>query len=329
MSEATPSPLRLYDACRLCPRACGADRTHGRTGVCGQTAELRIASAGPHFGEEPCFTGTCGSGAIFFAGCACHCFFCQNWQISTGRTTGRTSGRPYGADAFHALARDLIARGVHNLNFVTPGHFWPHIQILCRRLRDEGETLPFLWNSSGYESAGLVARQADTVDIFLPDFKFADPDLARAVMGDDRYPDLALDALRAMVAAKGFLSPFDPTGAETARTGVLVRHLLLPGHLDNTLRVLRLLREEFGRYLPLSLMSQYLPVPATAARPPFDRAPSPDEYRAAVDGALELGFENLFVQPLSDTRDFLPDFTQSSPFPGNAARTQPKPTGAP
>ena len=323
MPGQTPSPLTLYDACRLCPRDCGADRTNGRTGVCGQTAGLRIASAGPHFGEEPCFTGTRGSGAIFFAGCACHCFFCQNWQISSGRTPGR----PYDAEAFHALARDLIARGVHNLNFVTPGHFWPHIKNLCQRLRDEGETLPFLWNSSGYESADLVARQAEAVDIFLPDFKFADPDLARTVMGDARYPAIALDALRAMVAAKGFLDPFDPTGAETARTGVLVRHLLLPGHLDNTLRVLRLLREEFGRYLPLSLMSQYLPVPATAARPPFDRAPTPDEYRAAVDCALDLGFENLFIQPLSDTRDFLPDFTNPSPFPGNTARLHPQPTG--
>ena len=325
MLESPPSLSPLYDGCRLCPRDCGADRTRGRTGVCGCTAELRIASAGPHFGEEPCFTGTRGSGAVFFAGCACHCFFCQNWQISSGRT----SGRPYDAEAVHALARGLIARGVHNLNFVTPGHYWPHIENLCRRLRGEGETLPFLWNSSGYETAVLVARQAEAVDIFLPDFKFADPALARAVMGDDRYPAIALDALRAMVAAKGFLDPFDATGAETARTGVLVRHLLLPGHVENTLRVLRLLRSEFGRYLPLSLMSQYLPIPATAARPPFDRAPLPDEYRAAVDCALELGFENLFIQPLADTRDFLPDFTRSSPFAGNAARLQSQPTGDP
>lgn len=309
----SPSPLRAYDACRLCPRDCGAARSAGRPGACGETAELRIASAGPHFGEEPCFTGTRGSGAIFFAGCSCHCFFCQNWQISAGRA----AGRPYGAEAFHALAADLVARGVHNLNFVTPGHWWPHIEILCRCLRAEGVGIPFLWNSSGYETATLVARQAELMDIFLPDFKFADPDLARAVMGDGRYPALALGALRAMVAAKGFLDPFDPSGAATARTGVLVRHLLLPGHVENTKSVLRLLRSEFGRYLPLSLMSQYLPVPATASRPPFDRPPAPAEYREAVDCALELGFENLFIQPLADTSDFLPDFTRDCPFEGN------------
>lgn len=305
--------MRAYDACTLCPRACGADRTSGRPGACGESAVLRIASAGPHFGEEPCFTGKRGSGAIFFSGCACHCFFCQNWQISSGRTPGRVLD----AEGFHSLALDLVSQGVHNLNFVTPGHYWPHIELLCRRLRGEGETIPFLWNSSGYESADLVARQAELADVFLPDFKFADPDLAREVMGDDRYPRIALDALRAMVAARGFLDPFDPSGAETARTGVLVRHLLLPGHLENTKRALRLLRAEFGRYLPLSLMSQYTPIPATAARPPFDRPPTADEYREVVDCALELGFVNLFIQPLSDTSDFLPDFDRDCPFEGN------------
>lgn len=305
--------MSAYDACRLCPRDCGAARSAGRTGVCGQTAELRIAAAGPHFGEEPCFTGTRGSGAIFFAGCSCHCFFCQNWQISSGRLPGR----PLDAEAFHGLALDLLAKGVHNLNFVTPGHYWPHIEVLCRRLRAEGVDTPFLWNSSGYESADLVTRQAALADIFVPDFKFADSDLARRVMGDDCYPSLALGALRAMVEAKGFLAPFDSTGAQTARTGVLVRHLLLPGHVENTKRVLRLLRDEFGRYLPLSLMSQYLPVPATSGRPPFDRAPTSAEYSEAVDCAIDLGFRNLFIQPLSDTRDFLPDFTRDCPFEGN------------
>ena len=316
MDETAPDPMQAYSPCRLCPRACGADRLAGRPGACGATAELRIASAGPHFGEEPCFTGTRGSGAVFFAGCACHCFFCQNWQISAGGAAGRALD----AEAFHALARDLIARGVHNLNFVTPGHYWPHIEVLCRRLRAEGETLPFLWNSSGYEPAGLVARQAAVADVFLPDFKFADADLARAAMGDARYPAIALDALRAMVDAKGFLDPFDPTGADPARTGVLVRHLLLPGHVENTKRVLRLLRGEFGRHLPLSLMSQYMPIPATAGRPPFDRAPTPDEYREAVDCAIDLGFENLFIQPLGDTSDFMPDFSRDCPFDGNRGR---------
>lgn len=307
------SPQALFAPCRLCPRHCGVDRLNGEPGICGETATLRIASSGPHYGEEPFLTGTHGSGTIFFSGCPCHCFFCQNWQISAPRA----SARILDAESFHALAVDLLRQGVHNLNFVTPDHVWPHIEQLCRRLRTEGVTVPFLFNSSGYEEASLIARQAELMDIFLPDFKFADPDLARSVMHDEQYPQIALNALQVMVAEKGFLEPFDPEGRTLARRGVLVRHLLLPGHVENTRRVLALLRENFGRWLPISLMSQYLPIPATESRPPFDRAPTAQEYQTVVDYADELGFENLLIQPLTDTRDFLPDFTRDTPFPGN------------
>ena len=302
-----------YTPCRLCPRQCATDRLAGVPGVCGETAELRIASSGPHMGEEPCFSGTRGSGALFFSGCPCHCFFCQNWQISNPRGKGLATS----PDDFHRLALGLIELGVHNLNFVTPDHFWPHIEALCARLRAEGVTLPFLFNSSGYQLPAMASRYAAQMDIFLPDFKFADPTLARLVMRDERYPEIALEALRLMVAEKGFLEPFDPTGTDLAQRGVLVRHLVLPGHLDNTLRVLDLLREEFGRWLPLSLMSQYTPIPVTDHHPPFDRPLAPAEYQAATDHALHLGFENLLVQPLDASDDFLPDFEQDKPFKGN------------
>ncbi|NLG33790.1 MAG: radical SAM protein [Lentisphaerae bacterium] len=302
-----------YSPCRLCPRQCGTDRQNGTAGVCGETAELRIASHGPHMGEEPCFSGTRGSGAIFFSGCPCHCFFCQNWQISSPHG----KGRPVTPDEFHRLALDLIDQGVHNLNFVTPDHFWPHIQTLCARLRDEGMTLPFLFNASGYQLPAMIARYAAFMDIFLPDFKFADPVLARTVLRDERYPEIALEALRLMVAEKGFLDPFDPTGIDLAKRGVLVRHLVLPGHVENSLRALDLLREEFGRWLPLSLMSQYTPVPATRNRPPFDRPLDPAEYQTALDHAIHLGFENLLIQPPGDSGDFLPDFERHRPFRGN------------
>lgn len=302
-----------YSPCRLCPRQCAVDRINGAKGVCGETADLRVASWGPHRGEEPCFTGTRGSGTIFFNGCSCHCFFCQNWQISNVHGKGQVVS---GAE-FHRLAFELIEKGVHNLNFVTPDHFWPHIEALCARLRAEGVQIPFLFNSSGYQLPAMISRYAAQMDIFLPDFKFADPVLARLVMRDERYPEIALEALRRMVAEKGFLEPFDPSGIETARRGVLVRHLVLPGHVENTLRVLDLLREEFGRWLPLSLMSQYKPTPAAHSRPPFDRHLSPDEYQAAVDHAQELGFENLLIQPLAATDDFFPDFDRDKPFKGN------------
>lgn len=305
--------LSPYSPCRLCPRQCSTDRLEGHAGVCGETAELRIASWGPHMGEEPCFSGTRGSGAIFFSGCACHCFFCQNWQISTAHGKGQIVS----AEAFHRLALDLVERGVHNLNFVTPDHFWPHIEALCARLRADGVTIPFLFNSSGYQLPAMISRYASQMNIFLPDFKFADPIVARAVMRDERYPEIAIEALRLMIAEKGFLDPFDPTGINLAQRGVLVRHLVLPGHIENTLRVLDLLREEFGRWLPLSLMSQYTPVPAAQQRPPFDRTLTAQEYQTALDHAQDLGFENLLTQPMANSDDFLPDFEQPRPFRGN------------
>ena len=302
-----------YAPCRLCPRQCGTDRLAGAAGICGETAELRIASSGPHRGEEPCFTGQRGSGTIFFSGCSCHCFFCQNWQISNPRGKGHATS-PYD---FHRLAHGLIELGVHNLNFVTPDHFWPHIEALCTRLRAEGVTLPFLFNSSGYQLPAMISRYAALMDIFLPDFKFADPSLAHLVLRDEHYPQTALEALRLMVAEKGFLDPFDPTGATVAEHGVLVRHLVLPGHVENSLRVLDLLRKEFGRFLPLSLMSQYTPVPAAHTRPPFDRPLFSAEYQTVLDRAQDLGFENLLIQPLAASDDFLPDFEKEKPFRGN------------
>jgi putative pyruvate formate lyase activating enzyme len=311
MPPAPPSP---YAACRLCPRECAVDRESGAAGICGQSAQLRLASFGLHMGEEPCFVGTQGSGTLFFSGCPCHCFFCQNWQISNADGNGRNID----AEELHAIAEDLIRQGAHNLNFVTPDPFWPHVEALCARLRREGHTLPFLLNTSGYHRPGQIPLYAQCIDIFLPDFKFADPALARAVLRDERYPQLALESLRLMVDANGFLDPFDPTGTDVARQGVLVRHLVLPGHLDNTLHALDLLRREFGRYLPLSLMSQYTPVPASRNRPPFDRPLAPAEYQAAVDHAQALGFENLLIQPLDADDAFLPDFDRPQPFRGNS-----------
>lgn len=299
--------------CTLCPRACRVDRAL-RPGTCGETATLRIAAHTLHFGEEPPFTGTRGSGAFFFSGCPCHCFFCQNAQIS--RPGGL--GSPVTPDAFHDMALDLISRGAHNLNFVTPDHVWPHIATLCRRLRAEGHTLPFLFNSSGYHAPALLDDALPLMDIFLPDFKFADPSLAARVMGDSRYPSIALAALDRIVAAKGFLDPFNPTGAAPARTGLLVRHLVLPGHVQNSLDALSLLRDRYGRFLPLSIMSQYTPPPSLGPLPPpFDRTLRPDEYQAVIDRAVSLGFENLFVQPLADPAapdPYTPDFASPTPF---------------
>ena len=317
MANEDGPDLARYRACRLCPRDCGVDRPAGERGVCGESADCRVASWGPHLGEEPSFSGTRGSGTIFFSGCSSGCFFCQNYQISN-----RHAGRVLTPEDLLKAARSMAAgpAGAHNINFVTPDHFWPHVQWLGRRLREEGVNVPLLFNSSGYQRADLVAEYSECMDLFMPDFKFADPDLARRCMGDARYPAVALDALRIMVEHKGFLEPWDPTGREPARRGVLVRHLILPGETANSLAALDLLREEFGVYLPLSVMSQFRPVPACAARGELTRGLTEEEHRRVTEHAASLGFRHLYVQHLRDTVDFMPDFESDRVFRGNARR---------
>jgi len=308
--DATP-----YRECRLCPRDCGVDRTAGRTGRCGETAALRVASIGPHFGEEPSFTGARGSGTVFFTGCSSGCFFCQNWQISVEHVGGELS-----SDDLFARVLAMVRGGVHNVNFVTPDHVWPHVADLGRRLREAGVTVPFLFNGSGYHRADRIPDYLRLIDIFLPDFKFADPALAHRCMGDSRYPQIALSALHAMVEARGFLEPWDTTGARTAERGVLVRHLVLPGETANSLEVLRTLRREFGRHLPLSVMSQFRPTPACASRGDLQRPLARPEYDEVLACVADLGFDQVYLQELRDDDAFSPDFRHNAPFRGNRDR---------
>jgi len=273
----------------------------------------RVSFVGPHFGEEPSFTGSKGSGTIFFSGCSSQCFFCQNYQISI-----QHDGRTITPTELLSEVRVLLLKSVHNLNFVTPDHFWPHVQSLCHALREEGAQVSKLFNSSGYQKPEMVKEYAQEMDIFLPDFKFAEPEFAIMCMGDARYPEIALKALREMVKLKGFLEPWDTTGRQTAVRGVLVRHLVLPGHVENSLKVLKLLHKDFGSELPLSIMSQFRPVSGCFQRKKLQRALSPEEYGQVLDLVEKLGFERVYTQDLKEEADFLPDFKDpENPFPAH------------
>lgn len=306
-------PFEAYRHCTLCPRDCKVDRTQGKLGVCGESATCRVSFMGPHFGEEPSFSGTRGSGTIFFSGCSSQCFFCQNYQISA-----QHDGRVITPEELACEVRKLLAKGVHNLNFVTPDHFWPHIETLCRELQASGVAVPMLFNCSGYQRPDKIKDYAAFMDIFLTDFKFAQPGLAKLCMGDARYPEIALLALREMVKLKGFLDPWDPTGEKPARSGVLVRHLVLPDCVDNSLEVLRLLHQEFGPGIPISVMSQFRPVEGCFQKKKLQRTLRPDEYGRVLDLVEELGFEKVYTQELTDETTFLPDFKDpEDPFSGN------------
>lgn len=303
-----------YQECRLCPHECGVDRRAGTRGICGESAELRIAAIEAHFGEEPPISGTHGSGTIFFSGCSLLCIYCQNYQISCFHLGSITT-------VAEVVARllELAAQGIHNINLVTPDHFLPHVVEIIRRVRLAGVTIPVVYNSSGYEKVAVLKEMEEYVDIYLPDFKYGEAELAQSLSRCRDYPGIALDALAEMVRQKGLLDSFS-SGAAIASRGLLVRHLVLPGAVENSCTALSMLRAEFGPDLPLSLMSQYQPA-RMVKRAELNRPLQREEFYRVYDHALELGFRHMFVQHMDGGAafedPFLPDFSRKRPFKGN------------
>ncbi len=306
-----------FKQCFLCPRECGVDRLEGgeksSAGFCRQDWQLRVAYVGPHFGEEPPLTGTRGSGTVFFTGCSLRCSYCQNFQISR-----EGLGETIEMVALLAKVEEMtIRKHVHNINFVTPDHFFPYVFELVSLLRSKGYDLPMVFNLSGYQSVNILKAAEGYADIYLPDFKYADRDLAKRLSKCRDYPDVALAALSEMLSQKGFLDSFD-TGDSLAKKGVLVRHLILPGHVENSINALTTLFVEFGAELPLSLMSQYVPV-TLQNEEALNRYLTEEEFNQVYSHALDLGFHHLFVQfPIEKSPEtkprFLPDFRLDKPF---------------
>jgi putative pyruvate formate lyase activating enzyme len=294
---------------------------------------MRIAALEPHLGEEPPISGSRGSGTIFFAGCSLQCQYCQNAQISR-----EGLGRVWTVEEVMERIADLQARrGIHNIHFVTPDHFLPHTVRITEALRQRGMDLPTVYNLSGYQRVESLRMIEPWADIYLPDFKYSDPNLAARLSNASDYPGVALDALAEMVRQKGFLDVFPETADPedhpredsqqrvTARRGVLVRHLILPGELQNSCQALTMLFLEFGPDLPLSLMSQYAPVRHFPHFPALNRALHRNEFDEVLGHASALGFERLYVQypetwTKEKTRPFVPDFSKDHPFEGNLPR---------
>lgn len=300
----------IYKKCELCPRKCGADRTVSH-GYCGQTDEIRIARAAPHFWEEPCLSGENGSGTVFFCGCTLGCVYCQNAAISRGNTAehGKAVTVAELADIFLKLQNI----GVHNINLVTPTMFSPSISEAIDIARTRGLTLPIVYNTSGYETADGLSHVADKIDIYLPDFKYISPDIAKKYSRADDYPTYAKASLSYMVNKIGF-AEFDGDGIMTR--GTVVRHLLLPGQLHESKRVLDYLFSEYGNSIYYSLMSQYTPVSALdkAAYPELARRVTTYEYQKLIDHALALGIKNGFIQDGAAAKEsFIPKFNGEIP----------------
>ncbi|MBR3314754.1 MAG: radical SAM protein [Atopobiaceae bacterium] len=294
-----------YERCMLCPRRCGARRTDGRAGVCGCTSALRVARAALHFWEEPPISGESGSGAIFFSGCPLRCIFCQNEKISH-----EGYGIEVTAERLATMMIELQAQGALNINLVTPLHFAPHLCVAIDLARADGLTLPIVCNTSGYETAELVHAIADRIDVWLTDFKYASSAVARRLSAAADYPQVASDALDAMLASLRRQGGRALNEDGTMLRGIIVRHLVLPGHVGDSIAVVDRVWEIAGNEVDLSIMNQYTPNKrCRSLSGPLAHGLDEDEYDLVVCRADEVGFQNIWWQEGGTVSEsFVPDF---------------------
>ena len=292
----------LYSACRLCPRACKADRNQGNIGFCGADNRIKVARCSLHFWEEPCISGEKGSGTVFFSHCTLICVYCQNYKIST-----ENQGRFVTEDELSDMFLDLQNQGALNINLVTPTHYVPGIIKALKLAKQKGLTLPVLYNTSGYESIETLEMLRGYVDIFLPDFKYFNPEYARKYSASKDYPEVVKKAIDKMFELVGKCE-FDDDGI--IKKGVIVRHLMLPGLTDDTKKILEYLYKTYGDDIFISIMSQYTPLPTLPKEFP-ELATKIDMaiYDKVLDFAVDIGIENAFIQEgESASESFIPEF---------------------
>ena len=283
-----------YVNCTLCPRQCGVDRTAGETGYCGGLDTAIVSKAMIHKWEEPVLAGSGGSGAIFFGGCTLGCPYCQN--ISISRTP---RGTAVDAASLRKIMEDLISQGAENIDLVTPTHYLPTILPAL----EEKLPVPVIYNCGGYEREETITALEGKVDIFLPDMKYAQNDLGKALSGVPDYFDMASKAIKKMVKVAGKIR----WEGEKIVSGVVIRHLILPGHVENSLKVLDWLGETFtpGEVL-VSLMRQYTPMPGM--QPPFDRKITEDEYQSVLSWMYLNDLDGFTQEPSAAHKTYIPDF---------------------
>ena len=290
--------------CNLCPRECGVDRASGQLGVCGQTEELKVARAALHYWEEPCISGEEGSGAVFFSGCPLHCVFCQNENIANG-----TTGKKITVSRLSEIFLELQEKGANNINLVTPGHFVPQIIKALDRARADGLFLPVVYNTSSYENVDTIRMLEGYVDIYLPDFKYMDSRLSARYSHAPDYAKVAKAAVAEMVRQTGKASFLHGDEDGLIKRGTIVRHLTLPGCMEDSKSVLKYLHETYGDTIYISIMNQFTPLSNLEKYPELNRRITEEEYEELVDYAIEIGIQNGFIQE-GDTAEesFIPAF---------------------
>lgn len=293
--------MNKYENCLLCPRKCGINRRTGQTGVCGVSSEIKVARAALHYWEEPCISGKRGGGAVFFSGCSLHCVFCQNREISDGK-----EGKVISKERLSDIFMELAGKGANNINLVTPGQYIPDIVWAVNDAKSRGMKLPIIYNTSGYENVTELKLLEGIVDVYLPDFKYMDSTLSARYSRAKDYPSVAKQALSEMVRQQPDVVIDDATGL--IQKGVIVRQLLLPGHVNDAKAVLKYLYDTYHDHVYISMMSQFTPI-ALKDYPEINRTVTKREYERLVNYALEIGITNAFIQEGDVAKDsFIPAF---------------------
>ena len=305
LKERIPLLREMMRSCTLCPRECRVNRLEGETGFCGLGPGAVLARALPHFGEEPPVSGTAGAGTLFLTSCNLKCPFCQNYRISRDRM-----GKAVDRETLAGAMLELALKGCHNIELVTPTPQLPAVLESLLSACEWGLKLPLVYNCGGYEKAEVIRLLDGIVDIWLPDFKYGNERDARECSAPEDYPQRALESIAEMIRQTGERLQ---TAGGIARQGVIIRHLVLPGRVQNSLDVVRLIAAHLSKKVPLSLMSQYTPTPSVSGEPLWGRRVTREEYEAVVDLALDLEFENLFIQEV-DEQNLVPDFGKAEPF---------------
>ena len=295
----------ILTSCTLCPRKCLVNRTRGELGFCRLTDGVTVSHALPHYGEEPPISGTRGAGTIFLSSCNLKCIYCQNYQLSHD-----ISGELTDAEGLSSIMLALEKKNCHNIEPVTPTPQIPQVMEALLIARQRGLHLPLVYNCGGYENPEVLNNLEGMVDIYLPDFKYGTENDALVLSGVRDYAVHALLSIKEMLRQVGeelFLEE------GVAKRGILIRHLIIPGFIANSLQVLELIKKHVSLSVPLSIMSQYTPIPSVKNHPHLGKRVTREEYELVVNHALDMGFETIFTQDVDD-KTLVPDFRKKVPF---------------
>lgn len=306
----TPEEIAMLMHCKLCPRECGVNRFEGSTGYCRTDAGMNIASICIHRGEEPPISGHSGICNIFFAGCNLRCKYCQNYDISRPEREYIVNFNTL-EPTLNAIEK-ILSDDVKSIGFVSPSHAVPQVKAIIRGLNSKGLRPITVYNTNSYDKPETIDSLAGMINVWLPDYKYVTSALAEEYSDATDYPEVALKAIKRMYYQKGSTLQSDKEGR--AANGILIRHLVLPGHSDESKKVLENLANELSPGVHLSLMSQYHPTPMVSSHPDLKRILYRSEYSEVVETMENLGFRNGWIQEMESSGNYRPDFRRENPF---------------